>query len=109
MTRPLKEIDRVLLGAESGLPDRTRRVFEAIVHYKRVHDGNSPSTRDIMAATGITSTSVMRYQIGVLIREGLLREVTDLEIRARGIEVVGGRWTYEPLGDSQQNAERPQR
>ncbi len=95
MTRRLKEIDRVLLGADSGLPDRTRRVFEAIVHYKRVHDGNSPSTRDIMTATGITSTSVMRYQIGILIREGLLRDVPDLEIRTRSIEVVGGRWTYE--------------
>lgn len=104
--RHLEEEDRRLL-ALSGyhvkpevspqleLTERTRRVFEAIIAHKRLHDGNSPSLREIMRATGITSISVTWYHLQRLVNAGLVRTPPSLNIRSRSIEVVGGQWTYQ--------------
>lgn len=68
-------------------------VFRFIVAYKRSHDGNSPSTREIMDACGITSTSVTRHILSDLARRGRIRLTAH---GSRNIEVPGGKWA---MGD----------
>lgn len=67
------------------------RVFRCIVEYKRDHDGNSPSTREITAACGITSTSVVRYILRDLAERGKIL-LTDKG--SRNIEIPGAKWVY---------------
>ena len=71
--------------------DDADRMFDFIVKYKTEHDGNSPSNREIGAAVGISSTSVVRYKLDELVRRGKIRPRIDRQTRS--IEVVGGSWT----------------
>ena len=64
-------------------------VYECIVEYKRTHDGNSPSFRDIMRECGISSTSYMQWLLRRMDRNGLIRLHEGIR---RGVEIVGGRW-----------------
>jgi repressor LexA len=67
------------------LSDRQRRILTFIQSYADEH-GYPPSIRDIGQAVGISSTSVVDYNLRVLEREGCIRR--DREI-SRGLEVVG--------------------
>lgn len=84
---------------ESSVPrikhDRAA-VLHFIVDYKRAHDGNSPTLREIMAGCGITSKSVASYAVQALAKSGLVRLPAGCRGRgvARGIEVIGGRWQW---------------
>ena len=65
-------------------------VFRFICAYKKSHDGNSPTFREIGKGCGISSTFVTRTILRKLEEEGLIR------LRGwhtRHIEVVGGKWT----------------
>lgn len=73
-----------------GNNDRTTEVYEFIVSYKREHDGNSPTLRDIMRGVGATTPSVIGYHLKKLKRQGKI-DLPDLG-QPRGIEVVGGKW-----------------
>ena len=61
-------------------------IFKFIVMYKRQHDGCSPALDDIMKAIGISSTSVCKDYLGLLVE--MKKIVTDNV--PRSIEVVGG-------------------
>lgn len=65
---------------------RHYEVLDAIRAYKNDH-GFSPSMRNLMAMTGISSTSVINYYLGLLEAEGLIRRSSGI---SRSIEVVGG-------------------
>ena len=67
------------------------KVLKAIVTYKQRHDGNSPTYRDIMAMTGLSSTSTVAYHLAELERAGKIRRPARTG-NSRVIEVVGGRW-----------------
>lgn len=67
------------------LSDRQRRILDFIQSYDDEH-GYPPSIRDIGQAVGISSTSVVDYNLRLLEREGYIRR--DREI-SRGLEVVG--------------------
>lgn len=54
------------------LHSTTALVLQAIKAFWAAH-GFSPSIRDIMAETGITSTSVVRYHIDRLERAGVMK------------------------------------
>lgn len=76
------------------MPNFTRKhsrqaVFDFIVSYKRSHDGNSPTLRQIMDACGITSTSVASYALRGLARAGKIRILPG----SQGIVVIGGCWS----------------
>jgi len=73
------------LGATS------RRVFEAIVAYKRAHDGNSPTIRGLSECVG-RAYSVIYHHLQALERGGLIRLEGGT---ARQICVVGGRWEWD--------------
>jgi SOS-response transcriptional repressor LexA len=70
-------------------------VFDFIVAYKREHDGNSPTIREIMLACGISSTSMVVFYLNKLERRGIIRRPEPVfgARYANGIEVVGGKWT----------------
>lgn len=87
-------IEKSIKAAKASLPeysDRLGMVFGYIVSHKIDHDGNSPTIREICAACGISSTSAVDYNLQKLERAKLIR-LTIIAHRARGIEVVGGKW-----------------
>lgn len=67
------------------------RVLCYIVKHKREHDGCPPVVREIMEACDISSTSLVDYYLKSLAAAGFIRLLAG---KARGLEVVGGRWTY---------------
>lgn len=73
---------------------RAERVYRYIVQYKRDHDGNSPSYRQIMDACDVSSTSQVSLTIDLLRRQGRIRLLENGT--ARSIAVVGGKWNMIP-------------
>jgi hypothetical protein len=72
-------------------------VYDFILKYKRGHDGNSPTIREIGASCGINSTSQVLFYLHKLEKQGLIRRPEPLigtRIATR-IEIVGGLWTKE--------------
>jgi hypothetical protein len=70
-------------------------VFQFICEYKRANDGNSPSLREIMAACGVSSSSLAANILNRLERQGLIVQ-SKIFKGSRSLCVVGGRWTYVP-------------
>jgi SOS-response transcriptional repressor LexA len=73
------------------------KVYDFIVSYKRRHDGNSPTFREIMEGCGISSTSMVVFYLNKLELRRLIRR-PEPEIGnwyASKIEVVGGCWMME--------------
>lgn len=69
----------------------TPRMLSYIIDYKRAHNGNSPSYREIGNACSISSTSEVKRILSLLEKARLIK--VSWKSR-RSIEVVGGRWTY---------------
>jgi repressor LexA len=67
------------------LSDRQRRILDFVAKYTGDH-GYPPSIREIGQAVGITSTSVVDYNLKALERSGLIRR--DREV-SRGLGLVG--------------------
>lgn len=70
----------------------TQEVFDFIVAYKRSHDGNSPTLREIgervNASTSVVSSHITKLiETGKLVKSGLKD--------SRNVEVVGARWIYD--------------
>ena len=65
-------------------------LYRYIVDYKRAHDGNSPTLREIVDAGLASSTSVADYRLAALEEAGLIRRPCS---GARTIEVVGATWS----------------
>ncbi len=68
------------------------RIFDFIVQFKKEHDGNSPTNREIMDACKISSTSVVSYYLDLLVKAGLINRC-GAPGASRMIEVAGGHWT----------------
>ncbi len=69
------------------LSDRQSRIIEFLEQYTTEH-GYPPSIREIGQAAGISSTSVVDYNLRALEREGIIRR--DREV-SRGLGLVGRR------------------
>lgn len=74
------------------LTGRSKDVFDFIVLHKKMNDGQSPTIREISDNTDITSTSVVQYYLDKLETKGLINLIPN---EARGIQVLGGKWTFE--------------
>ena len=74
------------------LTQRAQSVYDFIIKYKINNDGLSPTLREIMAGTDITSTSIASYYLGILEGVGLIHHNPNI---SRGIRVVGGKWSLE--------------
>ncbi len=75
------------------LNGRYKEVFDFIVAFKAAHDGVSPSVRDIVDRTSITSTSIVHYYLHGLEDRGWISFPDKL---TRSIKVNGGRWVFAP-------------
>jgi SOS-response transcriptional repressor LexA len=78
------------------VPEETRhkidqRILDYLIRFKTNHDGNSPTFRQIMKACGITSTSVVHYYL----QRMRVNRLIKIEAGHKGIEVIGGKWTYK--------------
>lgn len=69
-----------------------RQIFQFIIDYKRKHDGNSPTLREIMEANAISSSSAMRHILKQMEEQGSIIYGQDGD--SRSIQVVGGQWNY---------------
>ncbi|KAA3644805.1 MAG: hypothetical protein DWQ07_15480 [Chloroflexi bacterium] len=77
------------------LTSREREVFGFIVRYKTDNDGVSPTIREILAGTRITSTSMVAFYLGKLEEKGLI-EALGKGVQTRNIRVIGGQWLFPP-------------
>lgn len=82
--------DRARHRSYAGQPTRRREaILGFIFQYKTANDGNSPAMRDIGAACGISSASLVVYYLNRLNDDGLI-EFDE----CGGLVVIGGRWEY---------------
>ncbi len=77
------------MSRPATLSERHEAAYQFILAYKAEHDGNSPSMRQVGAAIGVESSSLMDYYLTGLEKAGLIIRPTN---EARGIIVVGGQW-----------------
>ena len=63
---------------------RQQQIIDFIRHFL-VEKGYPPSIRDILSGCGISSTSVVTYNLRILEREGYIRRQPEV---SRGIELV---------------------
>jgi len=68
-------------------------IYGFIIDYKRMHDGNSPTIREIMTGCDVTSTSCVVDLLERLQADGWIH--LRRSGLYRGIEVIGGKWTLE--------------
>lgn len=71
---------------------RSEQVLRAVIDFKHEHAGDSPTVREIMSMTGISSTSVVHYHLNHMARMGVIT-------RDGGrIGIPGSVWTFEEGG-----------
>jgi repressor LexA len=68
-----------------GLSERQQRIYEFITKFMR-EKGRPPTIREIGGYVGISSTSVVNYNLNILVREGLIAREKEV---SRGLRVVG--------------------
>lgn len=69
-----------------ALSARQQRIFDFITRFWQER-GYPPSIRDIMAGCGLSSTSVVDYNLKILARKGYIRRHREI---SRGIELLTG-------------------
>ncbi|MDE3091062.1 MAG: transcriptional repressor LexA [Chloroflexota bacterium] len=68
-----------------GLSERQQRIYEFITKFT-TEKGRPPTIREIGAKVGISSTSVVNYNLNILERQGLIQREKEV---SRGLRVVG--------------------
>ena len=68
-----------------GLSERQQKIYEFINKFMR-DKGRPPTIREIGGHVGISSTSVVNYNLNILAREGLIQREKEV---SRGLRVVG--------------------
>ncbi len=67
------------------LSERQQRMYEFITKFSR-DKGRPPTIREIGAQVGISSTSVVNYNLNILAREGLIAREKEV---SRGLRIIG--------------------
>ena len=67
-----------------GLSERQQRIYEFINKFSR-DKGRPPTIREIGSHVGISSTSVVNYNLNILVREGMILREKEV---SRGLRVV---------------------
>ncbi len=68
-----------------ALSQRQQRIYEYITNFTQ-DKGRPPTIREIGAHVGISSTSVVNYNLNILVREGLIAREKEV---SRGLRLVG--------------------
>jgi|TARA_B110000263_G_scaffold249043_1_gene265454 predicted MarR family transcription regulator len=69
-------------------PGNDDLILDYIIDYKQIHSGRSPSHREISMATGISSISVVNYNLRKLDNQGRINYGKG----TRNISVAGAEW-----------------
>ena len=92
------------MSSSQRLSPTAESVYRFIIRYKRMHAGDSPSRREIAAAVGLPSTSMVHSCLIALETAGL---VTRSEGgKARMIGIPGAEWYFyeaRPLRNGGEN------
>ena len=67
-----------------GLSERQQNIYEFITKFSH-EKGRPPTIREIGSFVGISSTSVVNYNLNILVREGLIQREKEV---SRGLRVV---------------------
>lgn len=67
---------------------RYQKIYEFVVLFKKEHNGNSPTIRQIGDAIGVSSTSQVNHYLDVMVKHGMLTR----DGKFRMIGVPGGVW-----------------
>ena len=81
-------------------PTSREQVYDFLVQYKRVHDGNSPSTQEIAEACNMSTTTVSYH----LTRLEIDNRIHVPGNRRRMIEIIGGHWDIEEKARSNRSS-----
>ena len=73
---------------KSDNPSNDDLILDYIIDYKQMHSGRSPSHREISVATGISSISVVNYNLRKLDNQGRINYGKG----TRNISVTGSEW-----------------
>lgn len=73
-------------------------MYRFIIRYKRMHAGDSPSRREIMAGVGLPSLSMVQHHLVALEAAG--RVTRPGRGNARMIGIPGARWEFEEAGQN---------
>ena len=73
---------------------KPNKVFKFIVDFKKDHDGNSPTVREIAEKCEISSISTVSFILDELDESGKIELKNNGQ--SRQIQVVGGSWTLNP-------------
>lgn len=68
-----------------ALSERQQKIYEFITKFTR-EKGRPPTIREIGTHVGISSTSVVNYNLNILAREGLIQREKEV---SRGLRIVG--------------------
>jgi repressor LexA len=79
-----------------GLSERQQHIYEYITKFMN-EKGRPPTIREIGAKVGITSTSVVNYNLNILVREGLIQREKEV---SRGLRVVGNHMAKSMIGSA---------
>jgi SOS-response transcriptional repressor LexA len=78
-----------------ALTRNQQAALDYIKRFKHANGGDSPSVREIMEATPYMATSAVLAALNALETYGHITRPKDG--KSRRINVVGGRWEYEPV------------
>lgn len=80
------------IATPGGLHPKASAIYSYIIRFKREHAGESPTTREIAAALGLSSTSVVQYHLEYLEAAGLIERPAG---KSRMISIPGAQWRFE--------------
>lgn len=80
-----------------ALSERQQRMFEFITRFTQ-EKGRPPTIREIGGHVGISSTSVVNYNLNILAREGLISREKEV---SRGLRVMGAKGALNGNGSFQ--------
>lgn len=82
------------MSSSQGLHPTAESMYRFIVRFKRMNAGDSPSRREIAAALGLPSVSMVQHHLVALERHGLITRAGTRD--ARRIGIPGAVWTPPP-------------
>ena len=66
-------------------------VLDAIIKYKREHNGNSPTLRELCQITNTSGVRLMKFYLDALEEQGKISKKSN---KSRAIEVMNSEWIY---------------
>jgi len=70
-----------------------QRIFKFIIEYRKSHNGDSPTLREICVGANVSSTSVVAYYLDRFEYYGLVK--LNGQLKMRNIHIPNSAWYFE--------------